>query len=132
MRLAHKRKVQMKLQKRIKAAVANLATESKTALPTAAKTVFCQSVAENKAAAPQVVAPSAPNTVNALTPKQKQVLEIISANADGINPKSIGLAAGQEEAKAASWATGALKKLLDDNLVKKEQLAGNKVRYKLV
>lgn len=37
MRLAHKRKVQMKLQKRIKAAVANLAAASNTVKPAAEK-----------------------------------------------------------------------------------------------
>ncbi|TON88741.1 MarR family transcriptional regulator, partial [Vibrio parahaemolyticus] len=37
MRLAHKRKVQMKLQKRIKATVANLAAAPKTAKPVAEK-----------------------------------------------------------------------------------------------
>ncbi|HAS6347629.1 MarR family transcriptional regulator [Vibrio sp. IRLE0018] len=132
MRLAHKRKVQMKLQKRIKAAVANLATASKTVKPAAEKTVISKSVAEKKVVATQVAVPSAVKADIALTPKQQQVLDIVAANAEGINPKSIGLAAGQEDAKAASWATGALKKLLDDNLVKKEQLAGNKVLYKLI
>lgn len=78
-----------------------------------------------------MAASSAVNTEISLTPKQQQVLDIVAANAEGINPKSIGLAAGQEDAKAASWATGALKKLLEDNLVQKEQLAGNKVIYKL-
>ncbi|MEZ8387248.1 MarR family transcriptional regulator, partial [Vibrio splendidus] len=68
----------------------------------------------------------------ALTPKQQQVLDIVVSNAEGINPKGIGLAAGQEDAKAASWATGALKKLLEENLVAKEQLAGNKVIYKAI
>ena len=68
----------------------------------------------------------------ALTAKQQQVFDIVVAHPEGINPKGIGLAAGQEEAKAASWATGALKKLLEENLVLKEQLAGNKVSYKAV
>ncbi|EGR1274619.1 MarR family transcriptional regulator [Vibrio parahaemolyticus] len=120
MRLAHKRKVQMKLQKRIKATVANLAAAPKTAKPVAEK-----AVAEKKVAAAKTVDV-------ALTPKQQQVLDIVVANAEGINPKGIGLAAGQEDAKAASWATGALKKLLEENLVQKEQLAGNKVIYKAV
>ncbi|ABU71664.1 MULTISPECIES: hypothetical protein [Vibrio] len=120
MRLAHKRKVQMKLQKRIKATVANVA-----AAPKAEKPVAEKAVAEKKVAAAKTVEV-------ALTPKQQQVLDIVVANAEGINPKGIGLAAGQEEAKAASWATGALKKLLEENLVQKEQLAGNKVIYKAV
>ncbi|ENQ8064309.1 MarR family transcriptional regulator [Vibrio parahaemolyticus] len=129
MRLAHKRKVQMKLQKRIKATVANLAAAPKTAKPVAEKAavkpVVEKAVAEKKVAAAKTVDV-------ALTPKQQQVLDIVVANAEGINPKGIGLAAGQEEAKAASWATGALKKLLEENLVQKEQLAGNKVIYKAV
>ncbi len=120
MRLAHKRKVQMKLQKRIKATVANVA-----AAPKAAKPVAEKAVAEKKVAAAKTVEV-------ALTPKQQQVLDIVVANAEGINPKGIGLAAGQEDTKAASWATGALKKLLEENLVQKEQLAGNKVIYKAV
>ena len=120
MRLAHKRKVQMKLQKRIKATVANVA-----AAPKAEKPVAEKAVAEKKVAAAKTVEV-------ALTPKQQQVLDIVVANAEGINPKGIGLAAGQEEAKAASLATGALKKLLEENLVQKEQLAGNKVIYKAV
>ena len=120
MRLAHKRKVQMKLQKRIKATVANVA-----AAPKAEKPVAEKAVAEKKVAAAKTVEV-------ALTPKQQQVLDIVVANADGITPNGTGLAAGQEEAKAASWATGALKKLLEENLVQKEQLAGNKVIYKAV
>ncbi|MGF1888827.1 MarR family transcriptional regulator, partial [Photobacterium profundum] len=40
------------------------------------------------------------------------------------------LQAGQEDAKAASWATGALKKLAEEGLVERIQLAGNKVLYK--
>ncbi|EFO36318.1 conserved hypothetical protein [Vibrio parahaemolyticus Peru-466] len=119
----------MKLQKRIKATVANLAAAPKTAKPVAEKAavkpVVEKAVAEKKVAAAKTVDV-------ALTPKQQQVLDIVVANAEGINPKGIGLAAGQEDAKAASWATGALKKLLEENLVQKEQLAGNKVIYKAV
>ncbi|GAM63689.1 hypothetical protein JCM19232_2669 [Vibrio ishigakensis] len=44
--------------------------------------------------------------------------------------KGIGLEAGQEDAKAASWATGALKKLVELELVAREQIASNKVLYK--
>ncbi|MCA0937042.1 MarR family transcriptional regulator [Vibrio alginolyticus] len=133
MRLAHKRKVQMKLQKRTKATVAKTAAVQKPAKPVAEKAA--PSVAE-KTVAEKVVAEkkvTVAKTVDvALTPKQQQVLDIVVANAEGINPKGIGLAAGQEEAKAASWATGALKKLLEEKLVQKEQLAGNKVIYKAV
>ncbi|ELC3157262.1 MarR family transcriptional regulator [Vibrio harveyi] len=129
MRLAHKRKVQMKLQKRIKATVANVVAAPKAAKPVvekaAAPSVAEKAVAEKKVAAAKTVEV-------ALTPKQQQVLDIVVANAEGINPKGIGLAAGQEDTKAASWATGALKKLLEENLVQKEQLAGNKVIYKAV
>ena len=130
MRLAHKRKVQMKLQKRIKATVANVAAAPKAEKPVAEKAVAEKKVAEKKVAEKKVAA--AKTVEVALTPKQQQVLDIVVANAEGINPKGIGLAAGQEEAKAASWATGALKKLLEENLVQKEQLAGNKVIYKAV
>ncbi|MCZ4294036.1 MULTISPECIES: MarR family transcriptional regulator [Vibrio] len=125
MRLAHKRKVQAKLQKRIKATVANVQATKK------AKPAVEKKVAVKPAAEKVVVAATATTDV-ALTPKQQQVLEIVVSNAEGINPKGIGLAAGQDDAKAASWATGALKKLLEENLVVKEQLAGNKVIYKAV
>ncbi|WP_114767094.1 MarR family transcriptional regulator [Vibrio rhodolitus] len=121
MRLAHKRKVQLKLQKHIKAAVANVQA-TKKAKPVVEKKVAVAPAAEKVVAVKQADV--------ALTPKQQQVLDIVVSNTDGINPKGIGLAAGQEEAKAASWATGALKKLLEENLVVKEQLAGNKVIYK--
>ncbi|MCJ2375259.1 MarR family transcriptional regulator [Vibrio sp. ZSDZ34] len=118
MRLAHKRKVQAKLQKRIKAVVAKTAAATNTVKPVAAK-------------APVVETATTTKKVDvALTPKQQQVLDIVAKYADGINPKGIGLEAGQEDAKAASWATGALKKLLEEGLVAKEQLAGNKVIYK--
>ncbi|WP_038172431.1 MULTISPECIES: hypothetical protein [Vibrio] len=125
MRLAHKRKVQLKLQKRIKATVANVEATQK-AKPAVEKKLVA------KPAAKQQVVAAAKITDVALTPKQQQVLDIVVKNADGINPKGIGLEAGQDDAKAASWATGALKKLLEENLVAKEQLAGNKVIYKAI
>jgi len=124
MRLAHKRKVQLKLQKRIKATVANVEATQK-AKPAVEKKVAAKPATEKVVAAVKT-------TNIALTPKQQQVLDIVAKQADGINPKGIGLEAGQDEAKAASWATGALKKLLEENLVVKEQLAGNKVIYKAV
>ncbi|SJL83200.1 MarR family transcriptional regulator [Vibrio palustris] len=129
MRLAHKRKVQSKLQKRMKAIVANLSSTPKA--DTSAKV---EPVAKKAAiVTPQQESVAAPAKVTVtLTPKQQQVLDIVVANANGINPKSIGLSAGQEDAKAASWATGALKKLLQEELVLKEQLSGNKVIYKAV
>ncbi|WP_435247208.1 MarR family transcriptional regulator [Vibrio sp. nBUS_14] len=130
MRLAHKRKVQAKLQKRTKAAVVKAVATPKKAKPVAEKVVAEKTVAA-KPAVEKAVAVTKEVTV-ALTPKQQQVLDIVVSNAEGINPKGIGLAAGQEDAKAASWATGALKKLLEENLVAKEQLAGNKVIYKAI
>ncbi|EKM33964.1 hypothetical protein VCHENC02_0648, partial [Vibrio harveyi] len=118
----------MKLQKRIKATVANVVAAPKAAKPVvekaAAPSVAKKAVAEKAVAEKKVAA--AKTVEVALTPKQQQVLDIVVANAEGINPKGIGLAAGQEDTKAASWATGALKKLLEENLVQKEQLAGNK------
>ncbi|PMM10456.1 hypothetical protein BCT61_09065 [Vibrio breoganii] len=124
MRLAHKRNVQMKLQKRIKTSTKTVASKTVTKAETkpAAVTETVEVKVENNA--------EAKASDIALTPKQQQVLDIVVANAEGINPKGIGLEAGQEEAKAASWATGALKKLLTDNLVQREQLSGNKVIYK--
>lgn len=129
MRLAHKRKVQLKLQKRIKATVAKLA--STTACKTLVEHAPAKPDAETTTVKAKAVASVAVKANVALTPKQRQVLDIVAANAEGINPKGIGLAAGQEDAKAASWATGALKKLLEENLVEKEQLSGNKVIYKI-
>ncbi|WNJ95243.1 MarR family transcriptional regulator [Vibrio ruber] len=117
MRLAHKRNVQNKLQKRMKAFVVN------QTLKQSSETKMQASVSSGQPKVAKIVNEN-------LTPKQAQVLEIVAQHADGINPKSIGLEAGQEEAKAASWATGALKKLLEDNLVEKVQLTGNKVLYK--
>ncbi|CAM3054099.1 MarR family transcriptional regulator [Vibrio rarus] len=127
MRLAHKRKVQMKLQKRSKVNVSNTLSsqESTQAKETQVVAAAAVEVKVEKAAEATV------STV-ALTPKQQQVLDIVLANVEGINSKSIGLAAGQDESKAASWATGALKKLLTESLVQKEQLSGNKVIYKPV
>ncbi|NAZ44878.1 MarR family transcriptional regulator [Vibrio toranzoniae] len=130
MRLAHKRKVQAKLQKRIKAAVVNAVATPKIAKPVAEKVAAEKPVASKPAVEKTVAATK--DVAVALTPKQQQVLDIVVSNADGINPKGIGLKAGQEDAKAASWATGALKKLLEENLVAKEQLAGNKVIYKAI
>lgn len=129
MRISHKRKVQLKLQKRLK----GLVVEAK---PAAVKAVTKKApTAETVKAAPaakpvvETQKPAMVATVS-LTPKQQQVLDIVMKNAEGINPKGIGLEAGQEDTKAASWATGALKKLAEDGLVERIQLAGNKVLYK--
>lgn len=107
MKISHKRKVQLKLQKHIKTAKAavNVSVKKEAVVKKVAAT---KPAVEKKAEAPKVVADVS------LTPKQQQVLDIVRQNAEGINPKGIGLAAGQEDAKAASWATGALKKLAEE------------------
>ncbi|OAN18201.1 hypothetical protein A3K86_04700 [Photobacterium jeanii] len=132
MRISHKRKVQLKLQKRVLAnvAVAKTAVKKDTVkkAPTA-ETVKAAPAA--KAVEAKEPAKAAPAVKVSLTPKQQQVLDIVISNAEGINPKGIGLQAGQEDAKAASWATGALKKLAEEGLVERIQLAGNKVLYKV-
>ncbi|WP_053056086.1 hypothetical protein, partial [Vibrio cholerae] len=126
MRLAHKRKVQAKLQKRIKAIVANLATvKSSTSVQQPAQSVHSKALSAH-----QSEQAATPTVACQLTPKQQQVLEIVRGAVEGINPKAIGLLAGQEEAKASAWAAGALKKLLDEKLVEKNQV-GNKVTYTL-
>ncbi len=126
MRLAHKRKVQAKLQKRIKAIVANLATvKSSTTVQQPAQSVHSKALSAHKSEQA-----ATPTVTCQLTPKQQQVLEIVRGAVEGINPKAIGLLAGQEEAKASAWAAGALKKLLDEKLVEKNQV-GNKVTYTL-
>ncbi|MCG7497079.1 hypothetical protein MHO82_09390 [Vibrio sp. Of7-15] len=124
MRIAHKRKIQSKLHKRIKAKV--VATQAKPAVAEPAKVVA--KPVEKKAVAEKVVKETAKDV--SLTPKQQTVFDIVRDNTDGINPKGIGLIAGQEDSKAASWATGALKKLVEEGLVERVQLAGNKVIYK--
>lgn len=124
MKISHKRKVQLKLKKRVLAVSAvhkaSAVTKAKPAKVVTAKKPVVEKAVENKPAAEQIV----------LTPKQQQVLDIVRQNPEGINPKGIGLAAGQEDGKAASWATGALKKLAEDGVVQRVQLAGNKVLYK--
>ncbi|WP_462053775.1 hypothetical protein [Vibrio cholerae] len=128
MRLAHKRKVQAKLQKRIKAIVANLATvKSSTSVQKPAQSVHSKALSAHQS---EQAATPTPTVTCQLTPKQQQVLEIVRGAVEGINPKAIGLLAGQEEAKASAWAAGALKKLLDEKLVEKNQV-GNKVTYTL-
>lgn len=100
MRLAHKRKVQAKLQKRIKAIVANLATvKSSTSVQQPAQSVHSKALSAH-----QSEQAATPTVACQLTPKQQQVLEIVRGAVEGINPKAIGLLAGQEEAKASAWA----------------------------
>ena len=125
MKIAHKRKVQSKLHKRIKATTPK--TEVKKAVKPAKVAKPVEKKVEAVVAAPTVAAVA---TDIALTPKQKAVFDIVCQNPEGINSKEIGVAAGQEEAKAAAWATGGLKKLVEESLVVREQLAGNKVIYK--
>ncbi len=48
MRLAHKRKVQSKLQKRVKAVVANTAAATKTEKPVVAKAPVVETATANK------------------------------------------------------------------------------------
>ncbi len=122
MKISHKRKIQLKLQKRIKASVIKM-----TCLPEpikAEKNKKISSIETNEKIVPKVMAHIS------LTPKQQQVFDIINSAQDALNPKAIGIAAGQEEAKAAGWASGALKKLAEDGLVERIQI-GNKVNYKI-
>lgn len=104
MRLSHKRNVQAKLQKRIQAAVANLATAPRKAKPVASKATVSALVAEKKVAASEVaevknVAVSAVKSNLTLTPKQQQVLDIVTANVDGINPKVLVSPQGKTKQK---------------------------------
>ncbi|OEF29195.1 hypothetical protein [Vibrio rumoiensis] len=133
MRLAHKRNVQLKLKKTIKATKVTAEKTVKKVKPKAEKAaVKVKTVAAkvDKVASAAVEAAVEASQDVKLTPKQQQVLDIVAANSDGISPKNIGLEAGQEDAKAAAWATGGLKKLVEENLVIKEAV-GNKVTYKL-
>lgn len=119
MKISHKRKVQGKLNKRVKA------SSPARQRPVKAKPAVAAKPAVDSAAKAPVV-----DTVSSFTPKQQQVLDIVKANPEGINPKGIGLAAGQEDSKAASWATGALKILTEEGAVERVQMAANKVIYK--
>lgn len=122
MRISHKRNIQRKLHKQ-KPLLTNTTSAANDILN-------IETVIEKVEAAVTVEPMVASKPVVTLTPKQQQVLDIIVNNIDGLNPKGIGLQAGQEDAKAASWATGALKKLTEEGLVERIQLAGNKVLYK--
>ncbi len=83
MKISHKRKVQLKLQKHIKAAKAAVKKEVQLKAPKAVKPAVETKVkaAPKAEAAPKVVAEVA------LTPKQQQVLDIVRQNAEGINLK---------------------------------------------
>ncbi|PST91403.1 MarR family transcriptional regulator [Photobacterium sp. NCIMB 13483] len=124
MRISHKRNVQRKLHKQ-KPLLSNtvLAVQK---MPEVELVIDTAVVTDTIVSKPTTVS----KPIATLTPKQQQVLDIVVSHTDGLNPKGIGLQAGQEEAKAASWATGALKKLTEEGLVERIQLAGNKVLYK--
>ena len=124
MRISHKRNVQRKLHKQ-KPLLSNtvLAVQK---MPEVELVIDTAVVTDPIISKPTTVS----KPIATLTPKQQQVLDIVVSHIDGLNPKGIGLQAGQEEAKAASWATGALKKLTEEGLVERIQLAGNKVLYK--
>jgi predicted MarR family transcription regulator len=122
MKISHKRKIQLKLQKRIKALA--ITTPCLQDLSKAEKEINASSIDTQGKVASKVIAQIS------LTPKQQQVFDIIHSNQDALNPKAIGLAAGQEEVKAAAWASGALKKLAEEGLVERIQI-GNKVSYKI-
>ncbi|MDA9555889.1 MarR family transcriptional regulator [Vibrio sp.] len=124
MRLAHKRSVQMKLKKFVKA------SSSKTQ-SSQAKSPPVSSPKKKSAGTAKSTTNNTPSSTEvSLTPKQEQILSIIKGAPTGINAKSIGLEAGQDDAKASSWASGGVKKLVDEGLVVKETLDGNKVQYK--
>ncbi|MDD1794739.1 MarR family transcriptional regulator [Enterovibrio makurazakiensis] len=123
MKISHKRKVQGKLQKHIKAVKSASVASLKKEKPAKAVVAAKPAIEPKTETAPKVVASTS------LTPKQQQVLDIVRQNAEGLNPKGIGLAAGQEEAKAASWASAALKKLAEEGVVERLQV-GSKVLYK--
>ena len=124
MRISHKRNVQRKLHKQ-KPLLSNtvLAVQK---MPEVELVIDTAVVTDPIISKPTTVS----KPIATLTPKQQQVLDIVVSHIDGLNPKGIGLQAGQEEAKAPSWATGALKKLTEEGLVERIQLAGNKVLYK--
>ena len=130
MRISHKRNIQRKLHKQ-KPLLTNTVSAVKNApnIETVIETAVIAEVVTSKSVAAAKLVAAAKSAVT-LTPKQQQVLDIVANHIDGLNPKGIGLEAGQEEAKAASWATGALKKLIQETLVERIQLAGNKVLYK--
>ncbi|MFD2179661.1 MarR family transcriptional regulator [Veronia pacifica] len=125
MKISHKRKVQLKLKKRIQTTSRDATLKVKKAVSTKSATKV---VTAAKPVVEKTIAPAASDA--GLTPKQQQVLDIVRNSPEGINPKGIGLEAGQEDSKAASWATGALKKLAEGGKVERVQLAGNKVIYK--
>ncbi len=87
MKIAHKRKVQSKLHKRIKAKV----TAPKTEVKKAAKPAKVAKPVEKKVEAVVAEAPKAAATDIALTPKQQTVFDIVCQNPEGINQKKLVL-----------------------------------------
>jgi hypothetical protein len=132
MRISHKRKVKLKLQKKTQAFAISLESvaPAKTSMTETLKSVSTADVGKTEKVAK--VATAKINSAVTLTPKQQQVFDIVVNNSGGLNPKGIGLEAGIEEVKAASWATSALKKLVEEGLVERMKLAGNKVLYKAI
>lgn len=130
MRLAHKRNIQRKLKKAVKVAKVTADSNITAAKPKTKKVIAKTKSAVVKAEKKIIAAVEATQDIK-LTSKQQSILDIVAAHVEGINSKDIGLEAGQEEAKAAAWATGGLKKLLEEDLVIKEQAESNKVMYKL-
>ena len=124
MRISHKRNIQRKLHKQ-KPLFSHPVFAVKK-MPEVELVIDTPVIADTAISKPVTASKSAVR----LTAKQQQVFDIVVSHADGLNPKGIGLQAGQDEVKAASWATGALKKLTEQGRVERIQLAGNKVLYK--
>ena len=124
MRISHKRNIQRKLHKQ-KPLFSHPVFAVKK-MPEVELVIDTPVIADTAISKPVTASKSAVR----LTPKQQQVFDIVVSHVDGLNPKGIGLQAGQDEAKAASWAIGALKKLTEQGRVERIQLAGNKVLYK--
>ena len=122
MKISHKRNIQRKLHKHNPLFINTVSAVKKV--------LEVKATVETIIEIPVVTKVVVSKSVVVLTPKQQQVLDIVVSNIDGLNPKGIGLQAGQDDAKAAAWATGALKKLTEEGLVERIQLAGNKVLYK--
>lgn len=130
MRLAHKRNIQRKLKKAVKVAKVSADNSMTAAKPKAKKAIAKTKSVVVKAEKISIAAVKTAQDIK-LTPKQQSILDIVAAHVEGITSKSIGLEAGQEETKAATWATGGLKKLVEEGVVVKEQAEANKVVYKL-
>lgn len=87
MKLSHKRKVKLKLNKSRSTLVMSAVAAKKPVAKTVAKPVAEKPVAKKAEPAQSQVAVTSDI---ALTPKQQQVLDILRANPEGINPKGIG------------------------------------------